>query len=103
MSLSIRQISKAAGVARSTVQDYIRHFDDSGLVPEQIAGFDDQLHAALFTERRQENKASKPLPDMDYIHTELQQRRKNKVTLMLLWEEYIAAHPDGYAYTQFRV
>jgi transposase len=104
MSLSIRQIHGAAGVARSTVQDYVKRFEASGLSPAQAEGFDDdQLKAALFPERCRDVKASKPLPDMAYIHQELQQRKKTKVTLMLLWEEYMEAHPDGYAYTQFRV
>jgi transposase len=33
-----------------------------------------------------------------YVHREL---RKRSVTLMLLWEEYRAVHPDGYGYSQF--
>jgi transposase len=104
MSLSIRQIHGAAGVARSTVQDYVKRFEASGLSSAQIDGFDDdQLKAALFPERCRDVKASKPLPDMAYIHQELQQRKKTKVTMMLLREEYMEAHPDGYAYTQFRV
>lgn len=104
MSLSIRQIKGAAGVARSTVQEYVKRFDASGLTFAQIDGFDDeQLKVALFPERCRSIKPAKALPDMEYIHTELKRRKKTKVTLMLLWEEYRADHPDGYAYTQFRL
>ena len=38
-------------------------------------------------------------PDWASVHCDL--RRKN-VTLLLLWEEYCAAHPDdGYGYSRF--
>jgi hypothetical protein len=32
------------------------------------------------------------------VHTEL---RRRGVTLLLLWEEYRAEHPDGYGYSRF--
>jgi transposase len=104
MELSIRQIKGAAGVARSTVQDYVKRFNASGLTPEQIDALDDdQLQVSLFSERRQRVKPVKVLPDFGYIHTQLKNRKQTKVTLMLLWEEYKRDHPDGYAYTQFKV
>ena len=37
-------------------------------------------------------------PDCAYIHRE---RKRDGVTLQLLWEEYAQVHPDGYRYTQF--
>ena len=37
-------------------------------------------------------------PDWPTIHREL---RRKDVTLALLWEEYRAAHPDGYGYSRF--
>ena len=105
MQLSIRQIKGATAVARSTVQDYVKRFNASGLAPEQIDQFDDDtLQARLFPEQHSGVKpAAKVMPDMKYIHNELRERKKTKVTLMLLWEEYKADHPEGYAYTQFRV
>ena len=42
------------------------------------------------------NRATEP--DWAYIHREL---RRKGVTLMLLWEEYRADHPDGYGYSRF--
>jgi transposase len=39
---------------------------------------------------------------MAELHKELRGKRRHKgVTRQLLWEEYRAAHPDGYGYTQF--
>jgi transposase len=37
-------------------------------------------------------------PDWDWVRREL---RKKHVTLMLLWQEYKAAHPEGYQYSWF--
>jgi transposase len=41
---------------------------------------------------------SRPLPDFNYIHTEL---KRKGVTLILLWSEYKETHPDGYSQSQF--
>jgi transposase len=38
------------------------------------------------------------LPDWNYVTQEL---RRKGVTLLLLWEEYHARHPTGYAYSRF--
>jgi transposase len=43
------------------------------------------------------------MPDMNYLHKEMKLRKKTKVTLQLLWEEYKGDNPDGYEYTQFRL
>ena len=41
---------------------------------------------------------TRPVPDWAVVHQEL---RRPGVTLMLLWEEYRAAHPEGFAYSWF--
>jgi hypothetical protein len=41
---------------------------------------------------------ARPLPEWSEIAREL---KRKGVTLLLLWLEYKAAHPDGYQYTQF--
>ena len=43
---------------------------------------------------------SRPLPDWARVREELA-RRDHHVTLMLLWTEYKAEHPDGYEYSRF--
>ena len=40
-----------------------------------------------------------PNPDFAAVHEQLQTHKH--VTLQLLWEEYIEAHPDGYRYSRF--
>ena len=111
MGLSIRKIQGATGVAKSTVADYIKRFDKSGLSIEQINLMDDDTlrsHLLLNTSTIKINTtttktADRVLPDYNYIHQELKRRKKTKVTLRLLWEEYKESNPNGYQYTQFRV
>lgn len=104
IKLSLRQIQGATGVAKSTISDYIKRFQASGLDIEQINVInDDALHVKLFPEQAPlSSKGKRAMPEMNGIHQEMKLRKKTKVTLQLLWEEYKYAHPDGYSYTQFR-
>lgn len=104
MGLSIRKIQSATGVAKSTVADYVKRFKKLGLSLKQIDALDDDsLRLQLFPEISSVVVSNKVMPNMNYIHQELKRRKKTKVTLYLLWEEYRVDNPDGYGYTQFRV
>lgn len=95
--LSVRDIEKVTGLPRSTVNDYLRRFKDSGLSSEHLAELSEsQIYRKLFQEPvRYRGKAK---PDFCYIHNEL---KRPHVTRQLLWEEYKEQHPDGFGYTQF--
>lgn len=102
--LSIRKIQGATGVAKSTVADYIKRFDELGLSTDQINVLDDDaLRLQFFSNASNITPSHKTMPDYNYIHQELKRRKKTKVTLYLLWEEYKESNPNGYQYTQFRV
>jgi transposase len=104
MDLSLRKIEGATGVAKSTISDYIKRFKKSSLNIEQINIMDDdELKLKLFPEQSSIVVSKKALPDMNYIHKEMKLRKKTKVTLQLLWDEYKENNPDGYCYSQFRV
>jgi transposase len=103
MKLSLRQIQGATGVAKSTISDYIRRFKESGLSIDQINSMDDKkLKLKLFGKQTSSVVSKKPMPYMEYIHKEMKLRKKTKVTLKLLWEEYKESNPNGYGYSQFR-
>ena len=106
--LSSRKIQGATGVARTTVQDYIRRCKESNLTFEEMDHLnDDVLNVKLFGETKHATpRSGKVMPDYNYIHQELKQSKKDKtkVTLMFLWEAYKEEHgDDAYEYTQFRV
>lgn len=98
LGLTGRQIAVSAGVARSTVSEYLRKAEVAGVawpLPDQMS--DPALGRLLFGPG-QVRPDKKQRPDYSYIHTEL---KKKGVTLRLLWEEYLTENPDGYRYTQF--
>jgi transposase len=94
---SDRQIGAAIGSARSTVQECARRAREAGiswpLVPEMTEA---ALHERMY--RRAVPLSRTPRPDFAYLHAEL---RRRGVTRLLLWEEYKAAHPDGWQYSVF--
>ena len=95
--LSPRKIGQSCGVGRTTVQEYLKRFEESGLtwpLPPELN--DDELDNRLFPSKN--NVSSKPLPDFKDLAIEM---AKPNMNFMVLWEEYKADNPDGYQYSQF--
>ena len=99
---SNRVISGCLGISRSTVADVLERANAAGVSwPEMGALSDAAVTAALF-----KRSATSPHlgvrrhaePDWAALHLDL---KRPHVTLMLLWEEYRAAHPTGYGYSRF--
>ncbi|AEK56690.1 integrase catalytic subunit [Acidithiobacillus caldus SM-1] len=100
---SQRQIARACGLSKGTVGKYLQRAAEAQIgwpLPDGLTVMEVEQR---LNPRRQPPPASRPvLPDWAQIHTEL---RRKGVTLQLLWEEYVAAHPDErtYQYAQFCV
>lgn len=95
--LSIKQISKALGCSRGAAGEYLHRAQAAGFswpLPDDLD--DVQIERRLFPPAVK--LRGKPLPDFNYIHTEL---KKKGVTLIQLWSEYREEHPDGYGLSQF--
>ena len=93
--LSDEKVAEAIGSARSTVQECLRRARQAGLswpLPEDLD--DAALEARLFTRPVAPATADRVLPNWATLHQEL---KKPGVTLTLLWQEYRAQHPHGYA------
>ena len=106
MQLSPRKIKGATGVARTTVQEYIKRCDMTDITIDKLDAMnDDTLELKLFGEQKASTvKSIKVMPDYDYVHNELKQAKKTKVTLMFLWEVYKSEYGErAYEYTQYRV
>jgi transposase len=98
--MSAREIGRTVGVARSTVQDGLRRAQAKGLtwpLPETLtdAVLEERLFARSGSLQGQRRRAE---PDWAHLAREL---KRPGVTLMILWEEYRAALPDGYGYSRF--
>lgn len=98
--LSNRAVAQALGVSRNTVNSYVRAFEEHELNYEQLQELSEAELAGLFpqadskdTGRYQQLAAYFPI-----FGKEL---RKTGCTLQILWNRYLADHPDGYRYTQF--
>jgi transposase len=100
VGLAHREIAAACGIASSTVSLYLERAAAAGLrwpVPGDLD--DGALEARLFTRAfRVPGAMMRSIPDAALLHQELTRRG---VTLQLLWQEYRAAHPQGYSYSQF--
>ncbi|MDY0270878.1 IS21 family transposase [Trichloromonas sp.] len=97
--LGQRPIARCLAISRTTVGDYLRRADAAGLswpLPESLT--DQQLYNQLFPPTVLISATGRTTPDCAYLHTEL---KRKGVTLMLLWEEYQAEHPQGYRYSHF--
>jgi transposase len=103
LKLGQRLIARSANIGQSTVHDYLERFRAAGLSwPLPAAMTEAELEAALFpTDPHPRGKLTgqRPLPDFAHLHQELQ--RHQHTTRQLLWEEYRAAHPEGYGYSRF--
>ena len=95
--LSHRAIARACSIGVGTVTLYLQRTVRRGVGWPLPAELDDAaLEARLFS--RAAPVRNRARPDCAYIHRE---RKRDGVTLQLLWEEYVQVHPDGYRYTQF--
>ena len=95
-----RAIARSIGVARSTVALTLERVAAAQLGwPLPPALSDRALEAMLYANAgRPQGSRGKTEPDWTHIHHEL---RRPGVTLMLLWEEYRQAKPDGYGYSRW--
>lgn len=103
---SCRRIGRAVGCGKTAVAECLQRAAAAGLTTwETVAALDEEaLERRLYPAAAAKPAASRgkvrPLPDWTRVREELA-RRDHHVTLMLLWTEYKAEHPDGYQYSQF--
>jgi transposase len=97
--MSKRKIAASLGVSATAAGECIRRARRAGLgwpLPEILT--DEALERGLYPPAAVAAKDRRPQPDWAALHREL---RRPGVTLQLLWEEYRAGCPDGYAYSRF--
>src|SRR5580658_10514954 len=99
-SLPTREIARRLGLAPSTVRETLSRLDSAGLswpLPEGIG--DAELEAALYANRRSKRGHRRHAePDWPAVHREM---KRKHVTLLIVWDEYIAENPGGYSYSRF--
>jgi transposase len=97
---SKREIGRTLGVARSTIQDNLRRAEEAGIgwpLPPDMT--DAVLEERLFSKiRHRPSRRQRVEPDWAALAREM---KRPGVNLMILWEEYRAAHKEGYGYSRF--
>ena len=98
--ISTHEIARRLNMARSTVREILKRADGAGLSWPLPEGMNDEaLEMALYASRRSKRGHRRiEEPDWAGVHREL---KRKHVTLMILWDEYIAANPGGYSYSRF--
>ena len=97
--LSHRAVAGACAMGLGTVTTYLQRAAAAGLqwpLPDDLD--DAALEARLFVRPAVPPARDRVVPEWPQLHQEL---KKPGVTLSLLWVEYRAQHPSGYAYSQF--
>lgn len=98
--LSVREVGLRLKLSKTTVATYLLRAREAGLNCWLLpSGRDDDatLKQVLF---QRVGRPPRDLSEPDWQKMAAEMKRKG-VTLVLLWEEYRAAHPDGYGYTWF--
>jgi len=98
--LSERAISRALGVSRPVVKEYLSQLSKAGLNYSQVEQFtDDELLEVIKDSRQSRSVRYEVLSQkFNYFAREL---KRPGVTLERLWQEYRAEYPAGYGYSQF--
>lgn len=101
LGLGQREIARCCSVSQSTVHEYLKRAAAAGLGWPLPPDCDERgLEQRLFGSREPKPPRPRcPEPDFPAIHQQLKTHKH--LTLQLLWEEYIEAHPDGYRYSRF--
>lgn len=97
---SHREIATALAIGLGTTSEVTKRAREVGVDSWEAvdALSDDELERKLYREPPTSPAKPRPRPDPAQLHIEL---RRHGVTLRLLHEEYLQAHPDGYGYTQY--
>ena len=97
--LSTRLIATALGISKGAVGGYLQRALVAELGwPLPLDLTDTALERLLFPGEPKPASVPRPEPNWAYVDQEL---RRKGVTRSLLWQEYRAEHPDGFAYAWF--
>jgi transposase len=96
--LNQRQVARSLSLSPTTVGEYLRRAERAGLTWPLPDLDDAQLEGRLYPVVARGQADTRAIPDWAAVHREL---KRKGVTLLLLWQEHKAAHPEGLQYSQF--
>jgi transposase len=101
LGVSQRSIHRSTGIARSTLQEYLRLATIGGVDFELSKKLSDEELRVILKKQTPGRKRRGVViePEYEYLHKELHSRKG--VTLELLWKEWVSATGGGYGYATF--
>jgi len=96
-----RRLAAITSMSHTQITIFLNRFEESDYSYEELFQLDDQALGRIAYPDENKPKLTMPMPDFEKIDKELCRGKKNGVTRTLLWQEYIAEHPDGYRLSQF--
>lgn len=98
---SKRFIANYLSISRRIVRKYIERFIRSGLTYEDILQLKDKELYELFQVKVVEELPQKQQDLLNFFPRVEREIKRPGVTRLMMWEEYISLHPDGYGKTSF--
>jgi transposase len=97
---SARVIAREVGVGRTTVQDYLTRAGAAGLGWPLVPDLTDEALEQLLFPAPSTKPGARRYPEADWPAL-VRELKRPGVSLLILWEEYNAVHPQGYCYSRF--
>lgn len=97
----IKTIARSLSISKNTVKSYLQKIGEAGLDLKELLSLEDPVLEGLFHSGNpayRDPRFEDLKERLDYFESELKRVGVNR---KLLWEEYIADYPPGYAYSQF--
>ena len=94
MGLSQREVAGGTGCSLGMVNAVLSRVKEAG-ISDPMSLNAKELGSIIYPPQ-----AAKEKGEVDFQHIDREMKKKG-VTLLLLWEEYKAEHPEGYMYSQF--
>lgn len=97
---SNRRVGELLGIHRNTINGYNKLFKAQGISYEELTNLDESSLRELFPEHSAvEDKRYEQLAS--YFPWMAREMKKPGCSLLALWKQYKAKHPQGYQYAQF--
>jgi transposase len=96
------KISELTGVSRNTLKKYLKIYAGLDITPERVVQLSDQELDRLFGENAVPEPSDKYKALEAFFPTMEKELKKRGITRHILWDRYIAMHPDGYKVSQFK-
>lgn len=95
------EIATELGINRRTVYHYLTLIEQSDKSLPELLLLSDQTLKEIFLKSKPVLEDSRQIHFHEQMDNFLHELNRTGVTLLILWQEYKAAYPDGYGYSQF--